>query len=210
MYKGFGCSLVFLPTDMIQQADSHQGPSDNRNSTHCVSTEHRHIMSRHIRGISHILHINNSLTLVMSPFLFFKGRDTLNRYQQRKAGCRVGSCRPCRGQRAGLENNARITAVGHPREGEYHSLPTGGSSLNLLSKKRNQKTQDSGYTNCCWEKTVMVNIFRTNPADVWSDTKAANGYDGPRSPGQTRAAFPFFFCLSSHLLNYAFSWTATL
>lgn len=73
---------------------------------------------------------------------------------------------PCLGQKAGLENNAKTTAVSHLCEGEYHSMLTGGSSLNLSSKKGKQTTQYSGYTNCCWEKTVFGYHFRTTPADI--------------------------------------------
>ncbi len=56
IYKGFGCSLVFLPTDMIQYAaDSHWLQSENRSSEHstglCYKTDkaiYRNIYFRNI------------------------------------------------------------------------------------------------------------------------------------------------------------------
>ncbi len=39
MYKGFGWSLVFLPTDMIQHADSHQFQSDDKSTLTHISAE---------------------------------------------------------------------------------------------------------------------------------------------------------------------------
>lgn len=47
----------------------------------------------------------------------------------------------------------------------YPSAPLGGGSLSSLFKKRNWKTQDYVYTNCCNNKAVLEDVFDKTAED---------------------------------------------